>query len=97
MTARPRTTNVVIAACVDIRANRAKVDLPDIELPSLIGDLRLLYTSATRPVPCHGVASQVGPDQEGFLEAYARDVLPRLAEAGRRTPVAAGGNGRRTV
>jgi G6PDH family F420-dependent oxidoreductase len=45
----------------------------------------------------HVYVHQVGPDQEGFLEAYAQDVLPRLADAGRRTPVAAGGNGRRTV
>ena len=45
----------------------------------------------------HVYVHQVGPDQEGFLEAYARDVLPRLADTGRRTPVAAGGNGRRTA
>jgi G6PDH family F420-dependent oxidoreductase len=29
----------------------------------------------------HVYVHQIGPDQEGFLEAYARDVLPRFAEA----------------
>ena len=29
----------------------------------------------------HVYVHQVGPDQEGFLEAYARDVLPRFAES----------------
>jgi G6PDH family F420-dependent oxidoreductase len=43
----------------------------------------------------HVYVHQVGPDQEGFLEAYARDVLPRFAAAGRRKAAAAGGNGRR--
>src|SRR5436190_237305 len=35
----------------------------------------------------HVYIHQVGPDQEGFLEAYARDVLPRFAPAtrGRRS------------
>jgi G6PDH family F420-dependent oxidoreductase len=28
----------------------------------------------------HVYVHQVGPDQEGFIEAYARDVLPRFAE-----------------
>jgi len=31
----------------------------------------------------HVYIHQVGPDQEGFLEAYARDVLPRFAPATR--------------
>jgi coenzyme F420-dependent glucose-6-phosphate dehydrogenase len=43
----------------------------------------------------HVYVHQIGPDQEGFIEAYASDVLPRFAEAGRRNAVAAGGNGRR--
>jgi coenzyme F420-dependent glucose-6-phosphate dehydrogenase len=31
----------------------------------------------------HVYIHQVGPDQEGFLEAYSRDVLPRFSESGR--------------
>jgi coenzyme F420-dependent glucose-6-phosphate dehydrogenase len=37
---------------------------------------------------------QIGPDQEGFLEAYARDVLPRFAGRGAAAPSGSGGNGR---
>jgi hypothetical protein len=31
----------------------------------------------------HVYVHQVGPDREGFLEAYARDVLPRFSEPSR--------------
>jgi hypothetical protein len=31
----------------------------------------------------HVYVHQVGPDQEGFIEAYARDVLPRFGGAAR--------------
>jgi coenzyme F420-dependent glucose-6-phosphate dehydrogenase len=37
---------------------------------------------------------QIGPDQEGFLEAYARDVLPRFAGRGAAASSGSGGNGR---
>src|SRR4029078_9701256 len=39
----------------------------------------------------HVYVHQVGPDQEGFLEAYAKDVLPRFAsKSGSREPATAG-------
>jgi hypothetical protein len=31
----------------------------------------------------HVYVHQVGPDQEGFIEAYARDVLPRFSGGAR--------------
>ena len=31
----------------------------------------------------HLYVHQVGPDQQGFIEAYAKDVLPRLRQGGR--------------
>jgi G6PDH family F420-dependent oxidoreductase len=43
----------------------------------------------------HVYVHQVGPDQAGFLDAYARDVLPRFAAPDRRTAATTGGNGRR--
>jgi len=37
----------------------------------------------------HVYVHQVGPDQQGFIEAYAKDVLPRLREGRSRTSSAA--------
>ena len=43
----------------------------------------------------HVYIHQVGPDQKGFIEAYARDVLPRFAGRERQAAAPASGNGRR--
>jgi coenzyme F420-dependent glucose-6-phosphate dehydrogenase len=42
----------------------------------------------------HVYVHQIGPDQEGFLDAYARDVLPRVTKDGRRETASASRDGR---
>jgi coenzyme F420-dependent glucose-6-phosphate dehydrogenase len=44
----------------------------------------------------HVYVHQVGPDQAGFIDAYAKDVLPRFAKSTARAKAGSGsGNGRR--